>query len=479
MNFIRVLLICVFLFANISFAQKILTLKDAISIALNKSFGIKSAEFSLESSQKMLESIKLGLRTSVNMEFDLPRYARTLSSEFNPQTGTEQFFEVGYTTFESRLYFTQPIIYTNGTFSLVGSLWKRDQFSAQSTIPPDYYSNLSLHLSQPLFTFNSQKTNLQRAEINLQKSERNYTDAEKGVIYNVTANFYQLYQAKKQVEIAEEKVKQTQESYNTALNKFKAGLIAQVEALQLEVDLASSKNDLLNAQRNYTDAKNNFKLLIGIDLDENIDVSAKLEYKPLDVDLQTAIKYALANRTDLMNDKSDIDLKSLSVEEVDSKGNISALLTANYGINKNDNKFVDIFHAFAEDRSLTLTLKVPIIDWGQNNKQVESAEADLKLAKLSYNYQEEEIKNEITAIVNKIKSAKARVEVLSKSVELAQKSYNISLSRFESGTITSFDLSQMQLRLTDAKINSLSALIDYELAVADLSRKTLHDYEKN
>ena len=36
----------------------------------------------------------------------------------------------------------------------------------------------------------------------------------------------------------------------------------------------------------------------------------------------------------------------------------------------------------------------------------------------------------------------------------------------------------MQLRLTDARTNSLSALIDYKLAIADLNRKTLYDFEK-
>src|SRR5690606_29163945 len=117
--------------------------------------------------------------TSVDLEFDLPRYARTLSSEFNPLTGTEQFFQRGYTTFEGRLFFTQPIVFTNGTFSLIGSLWRRDQFKEGADLPLDYYSNLSLRLQQPLFTFNTQKANLQRAEINLQRSQRNYTRAEK------------------------------------------------------------------------------------------------------------------------------------------------------------------------------------------------------------------------------------------------------------------------------------------------------------
>ncbi len=466
-------LLSVLFLANNIYAQKILSLEDALSIALKESYSIKYAEYSLESSQKNLEAVKLGLRTSVDMEFDLPRYSRSLSSQFNPLTGNEEFFKIGNTTLESRLYFTQPIVFTNGTFSLVGSIFGRDQLGREAN---DYYSNLSLRLKQPLFTFNTLGASLQRAEINMQKSERNYSKTQQEIIYNVTAAFYQLYQTMKNVEIAEEKVKQTNLSYETAINKFKAGLIAEVEALQLEVDLSASKNELLNALTKFSESKNNFKILIGLPLEEDFNITASVVYNPIEVDLNEAIEYALKNRPELKNSDADITLNRLNVDEVDSKGNINAMINANYGINKNDDRFKDIFSSFAEDRSITFTLSVPVWHWGKNSREVESAEANLKMAQLNFNNEKEEIKKEIITVVNKLKSAKARVEVLSKSVELAQKSYDISLSRFQAGTITSFDLSQMQLRLTDAKINSLNALIDYQLALTDLTRKTYHKY---
>ncbi|HKI78009.1 MAG TPA: TolC family protein [Ignavibacteriaceae bacterium] len=474
--FFKIILISVTLISVVQ-AQKVLTLKDAISIALKESYGIKSAEYSLESSKKSLEAVKLGLRTSVDMKFNLPSYSRTLSSQFNPNTGSEEFYEIGYTTLQGQLFFTQPIAFTNGTFSLVGTMWKRNQFSAVKDIPTDYYSNLSLRLQQPLFTFNTLSADLERAEINSEIAQRNYSKAEKDVIYNVTVAFFRLYQAKKNVEIAEEKVKQNETQYNTAQNKFKAGLIAEVEALQLEVDLAASRNELLSTRTLYENAKNDFKVLIGIPIDENIEATATLEYNPVDIDLDQAVQYAIANRTELKNAESEISLKNLSVDEVSSKGNVSAMLSANYGINKNDNQFSNIFRDFAEDRNVVFSVSVPILDWGKNNRLVEAAEAQLDQAKLDYQNRGKEIKQEIIALVNRIKAAKARVEVLSKSVNLAQKSYDISLSRFESGNITSFDLAQMQIRLTDAKTNSLNALIDYKLSIADLERKTMHKYQ--
>jgi len=430
-------------------AQRVLTLEDAISIAMGGSYTIKSAEQTLVSSQKNLEAIKMGLRSSVNLQFDLPRYNRTLSSQFNPSIGNEQFFEVGNTTVEGRLSINQPILFTNGTVSINGSLFGRNQFGELYGTTRDYFSNVSISLHQPLFVFNSQKGNLERAEINLEKTQRNYTQAERDLVYNVTAAFFNLYKAKKNVEITEEKVKQTEISYNTAVNKSKAGLIAEVEMLQLEVDLAISRNELLNVQQMYEEAKNEFKLLIGLNINEPIDVKAQIEYTPVKVDEKVVIENALKNRPDVLNAESDLILSKLDIDETDSRNTIRADISANYGINKNDNKFDNIFSNFADSRSVTMTVSIPIWDWGKNAREVESAEANFDLSVLRHKNLKEQIVKEILSAINKLNSAKSRVDVLSKSVEVAEKSFNISLERFKTGNITRFDLSQMQLRLTD------------------------------
>lgn len=464
------------LFSSAS-AQQVLTLHDALAIALKKSYAVQSAGLVLLNSKRSLEADRLGLRTSVDMTFNLPSYSQTLSNQFNPLTGTEQFFNYGSTTYQGQLNVTQPIVYTNGTFTLSGLLWKRSQFSSGVQIPSDYYTNLSLSFQQPLFTFNTLKANLTSARINLEKAERNYSIVSNDIIYNVTTAFYNLYQAKENVAIARDKVKQTEASYETAKNEYKAGLIAEVDALQFEVELASSRNDLLAAENNFNDQMDGFKLLIGLRLRDSVDISANLKFKPVYIDLQQAISYALASRNEIKNDESNIELGKLNVDQIKAQGNISAMLTANYGLNKDDNLFEELYHNFAGSRSVALTVTVPILDWGANHARVESAEASLAQDELNYKNEREQIKNEIITLVERIKSDMARVETLSQSVAIAQKSYDISIKRFQEGNITSLELQQVQLSLTNAKTSSLNALIDYELALADLRRRTLHDFE--
>lgn len=470
-----ILLLCITISTN---AQKVLSLEDALSIALKESYSIKSAQYNLISSEKNLEAVQLGLRTSVDLSIDAPNYSRSLVREFNPLTETEQFYQIGNTRVQTNLSINQPIVFTNGRFSVIGSLFGRDQFSDTRSTIRDYYSNLYLQLNQPIFSFNTQKANLQRAELNLQKTRKNYSKTEADIVYNVTARFYELFQSKKNLEISQEKVNQTKLSYETAMNKFRAGLIAEVEALQLEIDLATAKDELLNSERRYDESKNDFKILIGLPLEEQLEISAELEYDPVTIPGEQAVEFALKNRPELFNSEIDIRLNEMQVEQVESEKRITAELNVNYGINKFDEKFDNIFNNFLENRSVVFTVLVPIWDWGKNSRNVESAEATLKLSKLGYDNQRKQIINEINQIVNKINSAKSRVEVLSRSIEVAEKSFSISLDRFRSGNITSFDLSQSQLRLTDAKVNSLNALIDYKLALADLFRRTLHDFTK-
>lgn len=472
-----ILQIIIILFPTIAQAQEIYNLEKSINTALEKSFGIKSAEYSLLSSQKSLEAFKASLFSRLDLEFDLPSYSKSLTSQFNPLESREDFFELGSSKVEGRLTLQQPIIFSNGTINIVGRLFGREQFGSNISRTKDFFANVGISLNQPLFTFNTQKANFERAEINLKNAERNYSQAEQNLIYNVKVAFYNLFKLKENVEISEEKVKQNEESFLTAENKFKAGLIAEVEALQLEVDLASSRNELLNLNRSLEENLNNFKILLGLELEENIDLISDLSYQPISIDKNEAVESALINRSDLLNQENNIYLSQLNVEEVNSNRQIKLELNARYGISNNEKEFASLFDELLDDVNVALTLSVPVWDWGQNSRRVESAEANLMREKLNYNNLKKTIRNEITEVINRINSAKARVNVLSKSVEIAEKSYKISLERFKSGTISSFDLAQMQLRLTEAKNNSISALIDYSLAIADLERKTYLQYQ--
>ena len=63
--------------------------------------------------------------------------------------------------------------------------------------------------------------------------------------------------------------------------------------------------------------------------------------------------------------------------------------------------------------------------------------------------------------------------------DVSQRSYEISRTQFENGDITSQELGVEQERLANSQLTYLSAFISYQLAVNDLKRKTMWDFENN
>jgi len=121
------------------------------------------------------------------------------------------------------------------------------------------------------------------------------------LVYDVTENFCSVYQLARRLEIAREQVAPNEESFNTATGKHNAGLIPEVDVLQSDVDLASSRNDFLSAERELKRAKNSFRLLLGIPTEEDLSVAGEVVYAPVMIDSTVAVESALRNRSEVLS----------------------------------------------------------------------------------------------------------------------------------------------------------------------------------
>ena len=330
-----------------------------------------------------------------------------------------------------------------------------------------------------MFTINRRKIGYQKARLNLEDTEQQYTRSQLDIIFNVTSNFYSLYRAQEQLSIDRDQVSQSENAYRIANLKQQAGLLPEVEAFRLEIDLANARNTATNSEAALEESKDAFKLLIGIPITTNISAITELTYQPIQVSLEKAINEALNRRTELRSDEINVELNQINVEETDSQSEIVGELFLSYGILKVADKFKDAFNQFDNDRSVKFSLTLPIWDWGRNASQVQAAIANLNTTRLTQQNRIEQIKKEIRTVVRNLQSARLRAEITQRSEALAERSYRISLLIFENGDLSSQDLALEQNRLTQARISSLQAIIDHKQSLADLRRKTLWDFELN
>lgn len=491
-------LFCIFIFnLPFLFAQNtspiMLTLDDAIEIALEKSYNMKILKLSVLRAREDLTAAKGRFRTRALMDFDVPNFSERLMG-IQQGYGFTVYNSMGIYRYQGNLSIIQPLP-TNGELSVSSSLYHlRESFltlANTDTTTRRFQTSLSLNFTQPLFTINNLKYGLKRAQLNYDRANRLFSSRELDIIYEVTGEFYNLYQATRQREIAQDQVSKTQQTYELAQKKYDAGLIPEVEALQMEVDFADSKNNLFVAATRIKQQSDYFKQLIGLSLDENVLVRTDFAYQTFAIDSTKALEEAMKNRSEIREREIELELSQMSVNEVDSRWQIRGDLSAFYdlsGISATDlieDDFRSLFNSSITDlknrprnKGVVFKLTVPLWDWGVNRAEVAAAKASVETAQYSLTELKKTITREIRSAIDRVKQSENRLDVLKRSEDVAQKSYQISVHRFDNGDITSQELALDQQRLTNARTAYLDAFIAYQLAVADLKRKTMFDFEK-
>jgi outer membrane protein len=458
--------------------QTELTLEKCIALAFQQSFPMQNAMQQFIASKKSYEAQALNSATSIDLSFVAPSYNESMINQFNTTSQRYEYYQLQTTVKQSTLSIKQPLFMTGGTLSMNGYVIQNYQASSLSNTT-NYFSNFQVSFAQPLFYPNTLKINREQANLHLDQALSNFQKDQLDVIYQVTNAFYNAFRLSEQEQISREQVKQNEETYAAAKSKYGAGLIPEVDLLQSEVDLASSKNDNLSNRSDASRAKNALKIMLGLPIDKEIHLIADLHYDSVTIDQKIAVDRALQNRSELLNAQRSREITRLGVDLASAQRHVRFDLTGSYGLNKNDTLLSSTLYDFNRSRAIALEVSVPIFDWGLHAREVESAEAQFRGAELTYVYTEQQIRQEIVDLLSSINAAESRIHVLAKTVEVAQKTYEITLQRYSVGTVTRNDLAQAQQRLTTAKLANLSALIDYQLGLADLTRKTYWNFGTN
>jgi outer membrane protein TolC len=276
-----------------SYSQQGLTLEQALSIAESNSPSMKITRLSLVRSQENLNAQNAALKSQFSLSVNPIGYSQIRSfndliSKWNSVKTTESY---GLFTV------SQPIIFTDAVVSLVNRFGYRDSYSEYANITSKGFSNnLALNLDQPLFTYNRTKLQLKELELALENSKISYAIRLLSLEKEVTQAFYYVYQQQQSLEIANQAFQNMQKSYEVSKNKVDAGISAREEMFQAELNLASSKSDYENSQVSFENAKDEFKLLVGMSLYDDLIVLPNISVDTVGVDIAFAIDQGLGNR---------------------------------------------------------------------------------------------------------------------------------------------------------------------------------------
>jgi len=472
----------------------ILTYEDAIKIALNRSYTVKSYQNEREAMEQSFNYFKAQFKPMLDFSLNVPSWSEKVSPVYRAE-GLPVYNSNGSLETGGNLRFTY-ILPSGGNLSLFGQMYRqnlktvlalenyRQLTTSQAT------TSISLNFEQPIFTRNRLDENLDRAKYMYEKAQNQFTRGQMDIIYNVTQSFYDVYRATREVEIAREKLKNSQEAYRVAKLKAESGRIPEGDVLISEITVAQNRTNLSRSEGDLASRKDNFKQLIGLPLTDDIQIQTDLQYEIYEIDLDKAINEALENRLEIKESEYDIKLQKIEVDRAKRVREFSGNITAYYDLTGVSTlgggptrdlveSSIENFQDRPPNRGITLTFSYPIMDWGRCSARMQEERARLKNDKLALENLKTRIIREVRDVVRSVEEAKNRLEIQEKNQKTAQKSYRISEMRFENGDITSQELGREQERLAETQLQYLDAFINYQLAISDLKRKTLWDFKNN
>lgn len=458
-------------------AQQLLNMDSALAIAVDNSPSMKQTELALTRSRERLNAQRARLRSQFAVTLNPFDYEKT--NRFDQQTSewyiNEQASSAGTFSVTQRILPTDGTLSLRNTFSYDYSL--TESGFATEPISRTFNNRLNLQFTQPIFTYNRSKMELETVELEYESSLLRYLLQKLSLERDVAQDFYGVYSNQMQLSIAEEELKNNEESYNIIKNKVEGGLLALEELYQAEVNLATSRSSVFNARLNMQNQMDQFKVLIGMPLDQEILIMAEVKADTVAVDQQMAIEHALKNRMELREREINIETTMFSLTQAKATNEFAGSITASLGLQANNESITDLFDKPTNTPAVGISFDIPIFDWGERKSEIKAAEASLQSAQLDYETEKIDIVVNIRNVVRSLKNLENQIEIQQKTVENAQLTYDINLERYRNGDLTSLDLGIYQNQLSDKKMALTNAIINYKIELLNLKIQSLYDFE--
>ena len=473
------------------------SIEEAVRMALENNLGLQ-----IERLNPQIQVLGIARATAV--------YAPTLFSNLNRRSATAppgDFLSSGGAAIVTNSNFgttggvQQQISLGGGSYSLSLDGSRGTSNAARTLFSPQLGSNMNAAYTQPLLR-NFRIDGL-RQQVLLSRNQAQAADIQlqqrvTQTSRNVRAAYYRLIGAIAGLDVAQQSLELSRTSLKNNQTRVEVGTMAQIDIISTQAEVASNEELVIIQQAAIESAQDNLRGLIMNPAQPDFWNARFTPGEPPSIstkaiDLDAAIKAALANRTDIREFKKSMESTDISMQFARNQKLPAVDVTARYGLtgiggtqfkygtplNEGEAPPIlgqtvrsfgevlrDVFGNNFRSWSFALNVSYPI-----GTSQADAAYAQGKLQKQQ---EQTSLANLELAVTQSVRDAARqvntnlkRVEATRKAREFAEKRLDAENKRFTVGLSSTFELLQAQRDLARAKQSELNATIDYNQSIVD------------
>lgn len=290
--------------------------------------------------------------------------------------------------------------------------------------------NVSFRLTPSLYS------SIKSAKLNYENGITSYETAVKTVEKNVRQIFYSLIYSKENLSLLNRNLETAKQRYDLSQEKFSRGQLSELDLLTTQMNYESLKPSYESAEIAYENSIANFKQLLGINQNEQIDLIGNLD-EMMNVSInQDLLEYNIEELPTVKEIKSKIELAktNLLATKFSAWG---PSISLGYNASKAGQDMTGEFAWADFKQSVSVGVSIPLdgyLPWSNGSLSVSAQKSNLEDLNLQLENEKTTVELTIKKYIKEINQAKSQLSSLQNNVALAQKTYDMTLNAYNYGS---------------------------------------------
>jgi outer membrane protein TolC len=469
-----------------------LSMEQAVAMALETSLGLKAERLNLDIAAEGIASARAAFLPILSGGFS--RQTRVSV----PTNFTEGSNDISSRSFGGQSTISQTLPWYGGRYSADWSNSRLSQVGGFPSFSPQLGSTLTLNFTQPLwrnFKIDSARAGLQTSERRREIADIQLEQRVVGTQAAVRNAYLGLIAAIEGHKVAQQNMDLAIVAQRNARSRVAVGVSPSIETIQFDAQVASNEEQLIVATAQISTAEDALRSLILETTRPDywqvrIQPTDTIEVEQTTVDVDAAIKNALANRLDLIVLRRTMDITDLNIRLSHNLTNPSVDFNVNYAasgtggtqfaygegappplLGQTQKSFgsvlSDAFGGAYPTWRMSVSVGYPL---GRSSARAALAQQELQKQQdlITLRDAEVQVVRDVRDAARQVQTSYQRVQATRTAREASEKQLEAEDRRLAVGLGSTFEQQQRQTQLAQARVNELRAKILYQQALINL-----------
>ena len=302
-----------------------------------------------------------------------------------------------------------------------------------------------------------------------------------GTVASVKQAYYGILFAKEAYKVYNSVYENAVENFRLTEMRYNAAKASELDLTRAKANVAAAIPNLYNAENSVELALWQLKAVMGVDLDRNIDIAGTLEEYAGQMfsDIAEGEHASLDGNSQLRQLAQQAEMLSRQIRMQQYAYLPTLALTFSYSYLTQSDIFNLSQWKWFPSSTVGLSLSIPIFSGGQRYHAIKQTRVQADELDLQRENAERQLRIGIRQSLGTMDTAMRTYDASKEALTSAEKAYDIAVKSYQLGKSTLTDLNNVELTLTQSRLAVSQAIYNFVIAKAGLEQTLGYDFNAN